>query len=670
MAAERKDAKPSAGTAREAERKVSGNGHGGQAAWMKDPETGHVRRQYVDPEVAGHITEIPPEPRPFSASAPRAGWESGIIFTLFTAIYAVVGYLMLTEGRIVDFVSLQHLNESYMVLWNDPPKLAAIGLDSGTFASIVFMAFSLVKPVATSLVALPAMSALAAGLLLASLNSLMRNCEISLAFRIPLLVLFGLNPLFVFYAANGGPDIIGLFLLVVAMTSLISWSITDQTRHLAAAGLAMGFAILVDYQYILAALGFAIAFTIISAAKKDSDLKIRSTLLLFLTPPVYTLLFWCLINFTLLGDPFAWVTTEQGVIQVNTNGMFDDLTTTFWGSLGDLFEVTLGIAPLALVAAIAVIVGAIMKRDSVGWGLLVVGICLAIAPVIRAVVADQADLVILAYGLPLAVFGLASMAWVSKALNGLGAFALAIMAIGLIAAIPLAWNAMENYRFQWQAQAFTRWIDTRESQEGKSSIGGYTVGINPELSMAEYINNQIPQSKSSVLVDPNFSYGVMITSGRPRQFLDPTDLGESGWDAALEEPFGAVDYMLITTSREGDQIAKRWPTAVEGGTPGLEPVYRTDRYVLIKVAETAPPTNEDDPDDPGANRTEPTPVTPSAPLDPAGPSLTTPSAPQGVTGESGTAPVDPTPTSPSFGGEGDGTRPGPSDSSAPTVVGE
>ena len=87
---------------------------------------------------------------------------------------------------------------------------------------------------------MPVLSALAAGLLMASLNSLMRVCDINLIFRVILLILFGLNPMFVYYAGNGDPTILGLFLLGVALTALISWSVTDQTRHLAAAGLVDG----------------------------------------------------------------------------------------------------------------------------------------------------------------------------------------------------------------------------------------------------------------------------------------------------------------------------------------------------------------------------------------------------------------------------------------------
>ena len=231
-----------------------------------------VRSRYIDPEVASHISEVPPEPRPFSPEAPRAGLESGLIFLFFAIVYGVLGYFTLTDGRIVDFISLNHLNQAYMALWNDPPRLAAIGLDAGTVSSVLFMPFSIIKPVATSLVALPAISAIAAALLMASLNTLMRICDINLAFRIVLLVLFGLNPLFAFYAVNGDPMILGLVLLGVALTSTIAWAATDQTRHLAGAGLAMGLAVLVDYAYILVGLGFLFAYMAISASKKDPGL--------------------------------------------------------------------------------------------------------------------------------------------------------------------------------------------------------------------------------------------------------------------------------------------------------------------------------------------------------------------------------------------------------------
>ncbi|HNC14306.1 MAG TPA: hypothetical protein PLV77_00225 [Solirubrobacterales bacterium] len=635
---------------------------GGTAAVQEEVRTRRVRRTYVDPEVASSIGEVPPEPRPFSPDAPRANWESGIVFAVFAIIYGVLGYFMLTDGRIVDFISLAHLNEAYMVFWNDPPRLAAIGLDAATFSSIAYMPLSLVKPLATSLVAMPVLGAITAGLLMASLNSLMRICEINLIFRIVLLILFGLNPMFAFFAASGDPETLGLCLLAIALSSTIAWSVTDQTRHIAGAGLAMGLAVMVDYGYILVGLGFMVAIMIISASKNDDGLKTRSSLLLFLTPVAYALLFWCLMNWVLLGDPFQWVTAQNGVIQVNTTGALQAITTDVGGSLGDLFEVTLGVAPLALVAGFLLIIGSFLKKDATGWGLLVVGLCIAAAPVIRAVAADQADLLTISYGLPLAVFAVGAVAWFGK--DGWGVVAAVILGVGLIAAIPLSWNTMRDYRFQNQAEAFTRWVEHRDSQEGTKSLGDYTVGIDPELSMARFINNKIPQEKRSILVDQNFSYGVMITSGRPQNFLDRVDAGEDDWQATIDNPWGKdgerdVSYMLITTSREGDQIAKKWPTAVQGGEAGFTPIFRTDRYVLVKVSETRPPSDESDQQS-NEPRTTPNPVTPTSPLNPNGPDLTTPSQSE----------TDVTPVSPSPSNNGSTVEPNNGTSSAPSLEGE
>lgn len=630
---------------------------GGTAAVQEEVRTRRVQRTYVDPEIASHIREVPPEPRPFSPDAPRATWESAIIFALFAVIYGVVGYFMLTDGHIVNFVALNKLNQAYMVFWNHPPRLAAIGLDAGTFVSVMYMPLTLVKPLATSLVAIPVMSAFSAGLLMATLNSMMRNCEINFVFRIVLLILFGLNPMFVYYASNGSTEVLGLVMFGIAVSSLVSWSVTEQTRYVAAAGLAVGLAVMVDYGQLVIGVGLAIGFMILSATKNHDGLRIRSTLLLFLTPFVYALLFWCLINWVLLGDPFAWVSLQDGVIQVNTTGALQAIPTDFWGSMGDLWEVALGIAPLALASVVVLVVGGFVKRDPAAWALLVVGIFVAAVPVGRAVIGDQASLFDLAYGVLFAVFGLAAVTWFGR--DGWGTIASIIAAIGLIAAIPLSWNAMQDYRFQNQAEAFTRWVDTRDSQEGTKSIGEYTVGIDPELSMANFVNNKIPQKDETILVDQNFSYGVMITSGRPQNFFDRVDEGEDDWQATIDDPFGKVPYMLITTSRAGDQIAKKWPTAAEGGEPGMTPIFRTDRYVLVRVASVRPSTDENS-TQPSRPSNRPNPVTPTSPVSPNGPSITTPS--QTGTSQSQVSPTQST--------SGSTVEPNNGSSSAPTVEGE
>lgn len=582
-------------------------------------ELARARQDFAgaDPDNPAIVYEEPVVRR----GAPRASAEGWLIAIFFAVVYGLVGYFMLTDGRIVNFDSLHRLNEAYMAWWNSPPKLAALGLSAPPMGAVAYMPLAIVKPLATSLTAIPVLTALAAGFLMAMVNSILRRCEVPRVFRILLLLLFGLNPMLVFYAANGEVTMLGMVLAAIALLAVISWQVTDETRHLVAAGLAIGIAIMFDYGYALWAVGLAIAVMAISSTNDDHEDRRRSSLILFLTPIVYALMVWILLNAIILSSPFGWVTAQTGLIQVNTTGVLQAVTSSPMDALGDLFSVVLGVAPLGFATVILLVISGILVRDGLSWGLFFLILFALAVPMTRVLVADQADLMTLSVGLPLAVLALAGAAWVYMAEPSWRAGVGIIMIIGLVAAIPLSWDAMKNYEYQDQAQAFTRWVDTRDSQEGTASVGGYTVGIDPEISMAEYINNELPQVDDSVLVDENFSYGPMIKSGRPYIFFDRADKGEGDWEAARDSPFGKVGYMLITISRAGDQLRKAFPQAVAGGEAGLTPIFKTDRYVLVEVAPTRPQTREEQQGAGGTSnqpQSTPRPITPVRPPTPQG----------------------------------------------------
>ncbi len=633
-----------------------------------DPEANgrarSVPRGEVSPDVvAATIREVPDEPPPIRGRAPKAALESWIIAAVFAVIYGVIGYFVVTDGRIASFDALNRLNEAYMVWWNSPPKLAAITLDSAPLGALAYLPLTIIKPIATSLVAMPVLTALAAGMLMALLNSTMRRCEVPVGFRIILLVLFGLNPMFVYYAGNGEPVVLGMMVAAIGLLSLISWKITGETRHIVAAGLAIGTAVLFDYGYALWAVGFTIAVLFISSGRKDTGERIRSSLIVFLTPVVYALMVWILLNTVILGSPFGWLTAQSGVIQVNTTGVLQAVTASPMGSLSDLFQVVLGVAPLGFATLVLLIAVGLLKRDSLSFGLIAILVAAVLTPILRAVVADQADLMDLSVGLPLVMLAMAGAAYAYYAEENWRGIIAVVMGVGLIAALPLGWNAMQDYRFQNQAEAFTRYVDTRDSQEGTKSVGGYTVGLDPELAMARYINEELPQDKDSILVDENFSYGVMITSGRPQLFFDRADKGEGTWESTRDHPFGRVAYMLVATNRAGDQLRKAFPRSIEGGEPGMTPIFRTDRYVLIQVSETQPEQRRSGTSTGSVPQSTPRPVTPRRPTAPDETGSVTPVTPSdGGPGSSQTTPGTGT------GGSSTGGSTG--GSSAPALEGE
>ncbi|MBK5233284.1 MAG: DUF2029 domain-containing protein [Thermoleophilia bacterium] len=599
--------------------------------------------------------------------APQASAEGWIVAIFFAVVYGLIGYFMLTDGRIVNFDSLHRLNEAYMTWWNSPPKLAALTLAAPPLGAVAYVPLAIIKPFATSLTAIPVLTALAAGFLMAIINSILRRCEVPGVFRIIMLLLFGLNPMFVFYAANGEITVLGMVFAAIALLAVISWQLTDETRHLVAAGLAIGAAIMIDYGYALWAVGLAIAVMSIGSGHNDREDRRRSSLILFLTPIIYALLVWILLNAIVLSSPFGWVTAQTGMIQVNTTGALQAVTSSPMDALGDLFSVVLGVAPLGFAAVILLVLSGILVRDGLSWGLFFLIVFSLAVPMTRVLVADQADLMTLSAGLPLALLALAGAAWVYAAEPSWRIGVGIIMVIGLVAAIPLSWDAMKNYEYQDQAQAFTRWVDDQDSQEGTESVGGYQVGIDPEISMAEYINTQLPQVDDSVLVDENFSYGPMITSGRPYIFFDRADKDEGGWEATRDSPFGKVGYMLVSISRAGDQLRQTFPQAVAGGEAGLTPIFKTDRYVLIEVAPTKPRTQEEQGAGGTGNQPQstPRPITPVTPPTPNndGPRTST-SATAGTTTDSSGASSGTTPSNST------GTPSSGAGSSTPELEGE
>ncbi len=592
------------------------------------------------------------------AEAP--GIETWLIALFFGVVYGVVGYFMLTDARIVNFDSLQQLNNAYMTWWNAPPKLASIPLDAPPLGAIVFMPLTLIKPLASSLVALPVATAIAAGLLMALLNSTMRRCEFPTFMRYAFLVLFGLNPMFIFYAGNGDSTVIGMMFAGVALLSLISWRLSAETRYLALAGLAMGVASMFDYGYFFWAVGITLAIMFIGGDREDSRDRRRSALIVFMMPVVYALMLWILIQTVILGSPFGWIQAQPNLIEVNTTGALQAITADWGGTFSDLGKIVLGIAPLGFLTVILLFILGIFKRSGLAWGMLFLIILAVAVPVGRTMIADQADLMDLSIGLPLALLAFAGAAWVYRAEESWRVGVAVVMAVGLIAAIPLGWMAMQDYRFQDQAQAFTRWVENRDTQEGTRSVGGYTVGVDPEVAMASYINESIPQEKGSILVDENFSYGPMILSGRPQLFADRADEGEGEWEMLIGDPFGKVSYMLITTSRGGDQLRKRYPDAISGGELGINPIFRTDRYVLLEVSTNKPPAEGVAKPGEVVPNSTPAPFTPQAPPDPSNPD-----APAAVPGTAPQQPVTPTPA------PAPTTGTGPSGgSTAPQIEGE
>jgi hypothetical protein len=546
-----------------------------------------------------HTSGTPLDDRPYQPEVEIPSGRAGLLlFVVATAFYFFIGYRVTIDGHVVVFDALNRLTDAYLVWWNDPPKLAAIGFLFPPLTTLAFLPLTVVKPVATSLIALPLLTSLCAGAALVWIDRTLARCEMPVLFRIPVLVLFGINPMWLFYAGNGMSEALYLAMLAFSLYGFVSWYETTEPRFLIAAGFGIAVLIMTRYMFIIWAVLVALLIGVALVRRRASRVEVEGSVVAFAAPVVYSLALWILFNALIIGEPFGWITDTTSTQAVNATGIDTSGSLGFDQVSSRLLELNVAVFPLAFAAVPALVIAFVTQRNDMAlWlasfvvlGIVIIGV--------HAYVAGNEGLLTLRDAMPMALTALIGAAWIYRSFAGfrlvIWGVTVAILVIGLFT----AWRGMQNYPFQSLEQAFTRTLFTGDNQEGTSSRGGYTVGIDPEAQMAEYIKKNI-HDNNVVLTDNAQTYGVILLNGQPQVFFDRIDKGDAKWNSVLDDPYGKVRYLLVAYNpRSGDLIQRHYPQINAGTVPGMTPVYRTDRYVLVRVADRKP----------GASQPAPTPT--------------------------------------------------------------
>jgi hypothetical protein len=518
-------------------------------------------------------------------SQPR--WIEGLLlFAIAAGLYFWVGYRTVVDDGIVVFDALDRLARAYMVWHNEPPKLAAIGFVFPPLTTMVFLPLTIVKPLATSLVALPLASSLFGGSMVVAMNRLLARCSMPGLQRWPLLAVFALNPLLVFYAGNGMSEVVYLALLTFSLYCFASWMLTAQPRFLIAAAMVFSALVLLRYSFGILALVISVLVVVGLSRRGAADDEAEGTLVTFLAPIVYAFGVWILFNWLIVGDPLGWL-GGSGAFAVNAAQAGSTSGVTVVDVLGRLGELALGVFGLGIVVVPALIVTAIAKRDEMSWWLAILALVSVAVIGAGALIQQDLDPLAMRNALPVLIISVAGAGWLYRVLPSLRTVIWLGGLAGLVLTALGSWNAMKTYPFQGQEQAFTRAISSGADQHGSNSIGGYRVGTRPEEQMAAYVNAHV-RGRSTILADNAQTFGVILLSGRPQTFFDRVDRGDGRFRQAVLRPYGRVGYMLMARQASGDLVRRRYPTTATRVAAGLRPVFETERYLLLKVPARDP----------------------------------------------------------------------------------
>ena len=516
-----------------------------------------------------------------SVAFPVSKLETWGIFLVFGAFFTLVGYWIVADLHVVSFDALDRLTRAFMVWYNDPPKLAAIGFSMPPIGTFILLPFAAVRELVTSGLALPLSAGIFGALALTTVNRMFAMADMARGARLLIVLLVGLNPMFAYYSMNGTGDAAYLFFAGFGLFCLVGWGRNGSARYLIGAGLAFALAALTEYEFILWA--FVIAIVIawsLNARERDPD-EVEGSTIAFLAPVAYALGIWVFFNAIVLGDPFEWISLASETTPVNA------ITSSAPGfelfeAIGNVLRIEL-IFPATLVAVPLLLFGFGGNRDVVSIGFALLILLNMGYQLVGAALEGSIDVIELRDALPGMMAGIAGFAYLylrspdSRGLVWGGLVLLSVIGIGT------AWWQMESYPHQNLEQAFTRAVSTGEDQEGSGSRGGFQVGVAPEREIAQFIRDQqIPDNE--ILTDNSRTYGVIALNGHPEQFFDRVDRGDEEWQAILENPEGQVEFMLIEND-DADLILDRYPGAIDGDVPFLETVVRNDRYALVRVVE-------------------------------------------------------------------------------------
>jgi hypothetical protein len=265
--------------------------------------------------------ESPRRRRPLRQLLLRRPSTSVLLFlACFVAYGVIAGVLVLHYGSIVGDAQSRVANAWY-VLFSRDPHLAAIGFVWNPLPSVFYLPLLLLKGLWPALAqrafASNLISALCAAGCVVQFRQLLEELRIDKAVSWTLTALLALNPMFVYYAANGMSEAIYLLFLIWACRYLAQWLRTFRVRPLVIAGVMFALGYLTRYETAAAAFVAMLTVTIVSYFRALGTRRARRRLALvetivFILPFAAAFLGWALVSYVIKGDAFIQLNPNAG----------------------------------------------------------------------------------------------------------------------------------------------------------------------------------------------------------------------------------------------------------------------------------------------------------------------------------------------------------------------
>lgn len=439
-------------------------------------------------------------------------------------------------NRILPGDALSRVMSAYYVFLRPHPHFAAIGFVWNPLPSLLEVPLTLLHHwwpgLVTSGFAGNIVSAMFYGLGLANLYRALTWLQISRTYRWIWTIVYGLNPLILWYGANGMTDGMLAAAMLGMVEGLLAFFETDNMEHLvrSAIWVAIGFLLRYEAVPIAAFAGLGLIVTLIRQGRSRG--YIEGMLLVFELPVIYMAGVWMFTNWLIMHNPLYFLVSPYGNVSQLGTGTYSSSATQY--AHHHLLHSVLLVAqwqilfvPVAFSFAWVLIA---QFRRAGSPGLPILGATLG-APILQVILLyagksanwDRFFLYYIPFGVVLTAIAAKS---VRRSRRGVAAMVATVL---LIVGDWSTWHALQSPVWGNGDHNYVRQIVA-----GKRSRPFYG-----DIVVAQYINQQ-PHLK--VLIDTFTSFGVIPYVNRPSQFVMTADLD---FHAALLNPLGQVNAFLV-----------------------------------------------------------------------------------------------------------------------------
>lgn len=508
------------------------------------------------------------------------------------AVYLAVGYWLGVQHGFILGDALARVAAAQSVLFSRDPHLAAIGFIFTPLASMVQIPAIAVSPLWPDMAARgysgTIMSAVFMAGAVVQILSMGTDRGLPRSYSVAIAALFALNPMIVFYGANGMSEAPFIFFMSWAVRRLILWMVDDDVHHLiAAGGIAMGLAYLTRYDAVacVAAAGLLVGVTTYLRARPPPRLR-RAVLDVIMVsgPGLATFVGWAVASWLITGEGFAQFTSQYGNTAILSQS--GQTTPNFGEGLCFAVVCVLLLAPTLIPIALWATAA---RRNRQHWQVLAVpiavyGAALAFQAASYAMGSTFPFLRFYIIAIPLsaclAMLAVPEGRLVAPLRRGKYAPVLAPashrrrswpaympVAAAVALALPVTAWGMGQPRYAPQEYALGAVLapDPDSVSEHKATEHRIAATFSTERHIAEYLE-KLNLPRSSVIVDSMYGFAVIVASRDPRIFVVPSD---SDFTDLLNAPMkNGIVYMLAvppTGRGVADALNVRYPTLYDTG---------------------------------------------------------------------------------------------------------